>query len=82
MIIYKKYKQQIVIQLHENHRPNTVYLTGTGRQYKNIHYRIQNYSATLLVGRMTSPNKARKYKICSNVFFTHYYTTMLRFSRT
>ena len=37
MIIYKKYKQQIVIQLHENHRPNTVYLTGTARQYKNIH---------------------------------------------
>ena len=26
-----KYKQQIVIQLHENHHTNTVYLKGTGR---------------------------------------------------
>ena len=49
---------------------------------KNIHYRIKNYSATLLVGRMTSPNKARKYKICIIVFLTSYYTTMLSFSRT
>ena len=31
MIIYKKYKQQIVIQLNENHHTNTVYLEGTGR---------------------------------------------------
>ena len=31
MIIYKKNKQQIVIQFHENHRPNTVYLKGTGQ---------------------------------------------------
>ena len=39
MIICKKYKQQIVIQLYENHCPNTVYLKGTGLdgQYKNIH---------------------------------------------
>ena len=33
-------------------------------QLKNIHYCIQNYPATLLVGRMVSPNKDRKYNIC------------------
>ena len=52
-----------MIQLNENHRPNTVYLKDIGRAIKNINYCIQNYSATLLVGRMASPNKARKYKI-------------------
>ena len=31
MIIYKKYKQQIVVQVHENHRTNNVYLKGSGR---------------------------------------------------
>ena len=40
-----------------------------------MHYPIKNYSATLLLGRMTSPNKARKHKICTIVFLTRNYTT-------
>ena len=34
MIIYKKYKQQTVIQLNENHCPNTVYFSGIGQPIK------------------------------------------------
>ena len=62
-----------MIQLNENHFPNTVYLKAIGRLIKNIYYCIQNYPTTLLVGRMKSPNKARKYKICTDVFLTHHY---------
>ena len=66
----------------KNHRPNTVYLKGIRGPIKNIHYRVKNCSATLLAGRMTCPNKARKYKICTIVFRTGSYITMLHFSRT
>ena len=40
-----------------------------------MHYTIKNYSATLLIGRMASPKKVRKYKICTIVFLRRNYTT-------
>ena len=40
MIIYNNFKWQNVIQLNENQRLNTAYLTGIGWPVKNIHYAI------------------------------------------
>ena len=42
IIIYKKYKQQTVIQLNENHCPNTVYLSGIGQPIKKICIAVLN----------------------------------------
>ena len=78
MIIYKKYKKQIVIKLHENHRPNTVYLKSTGRSIQKYTLPYSKLFSNTPNWKNDIPNKARKYKICTNVFLTHYCTTMFQ----